>query len=190
MIPDQAPQYRQHALISDFLDLAHLSLQEEAALVTANWIKDRPEGLKLQNLTLATRTGPVLSSLLKNLTADVQCAINKCGSLGSGQQLVLHGPSAIARDFSPKMAVLRRHVLPNVHFQCCMLLQGTLGHDFDIFAASGESTAWVLLWKARSRPIAVRVCPVPQSTFSAPHLIHVRGRWLYSGRMIRDVSSN
>ena len=30
-----------------------------------------------------------------------------------------------------------------------MLLQGTLGGDFDIFAASGESTVWVLLWKPR-----------------------------------------
>ena len=46
-----------------------------------------------------------------------------------------------------------------------MLLQGTLGHDFDIFAASGESTAWVLLWKTRSRPSGVRVCPVAQFDF-------------------------
>ena len=46
-----------------------------------------------------------------------------------------------------------------------MLLQGTLGYDFDIFAASGESTAWVLLWKTRSRPIGVRVCPVAQFDF-------------------------
>ena len=37
-----------------------------------------------------------------------------------------------------------------------MLLQDTLGHDFDIFAASGESTAWVLLWKTRSRPFDPR----------------------------------
>ena len=43
-----------------------------------------------------------------------------------------------------------------------MLLQGTLGGNFVIFAASGESTAWVLLWKTRSRPIGVRVCPVAQ----------------------------
>ena len=43
-----------------------------------------------------------------------------------------------------------------------MLLQGTLGGNFDIFAASGESTAWVLLWKTRSRPIRVRVCLVGQ----------------------------
>ena len=28
-----------------------------------------------------------------------------------------------------------------------MIIQGTLGGDVDIFAASGESTAWVLLWK-------------------------------------------
>ena len=46
--------------------------------------------------------------------------------------------------------------LPNVHFQCFVLLQGTLDPDFDIFAASGESTAWVLIWTTRSRPIGVR----------------------------------
>ena len=70
----QAPQYRQHALISDFLDQA-------------------------------------MSSLLKNMIADVQYAINKCEFLGSRKQLVLHGnPSAIAADFSPNMAVLQRHL--------------------------------------------------------------------------------
>ena len=47
-----------------------------------------------------------------------------------------------------------------------MILQGTLGGNFDIFAASGESTAWVLLWKTRSRPIGVRVCLVAQFNFS------------------------
>ena len=52
-----------------------------------------------------------------------------------------------------------------MHFQCCTLLQGTLGHDFDIFAASGESTAWVLLSKTRSRQIGVKVCPAAQSDF-------------------------
>ena len=46
-----------------------------------------------------------------------------------------------------------------------MLFQGTLGGDFDIFAANGESTAWVLLWKTSSRPIGVRVCPVAQFDF-------------------------
>ena len=134
------------ALINNFLDLAHLSLQEEATLAT-NWIKDRPEGLKVQNLALATMTGPAMTSLPK-ITADVQHAINKSESLGSGEQVVLHGnPSAIAWDFSPHMAVLRRHFLPNMQFECCMILQGTLGSNFDICAASGESTAWVLLWK-------------------------------------------
>ena len=92
VIAVRAPQYRQHALISDLLDLANLSVQEEAALAT-NWIDDRPEGLKLQNLELATMTGPVLSSLQKTLTADVQYAIDKSKSLGSGQQLILHGNS-------------------------------------------------------------------------------------------------
>ena len=46
-----------------------------------------------------------------------------------------------------------------------MTRQGTLGGNFDIFAASGESTAWVLLWKTRSRPIGVTVCPVAQFKF-------------------------
>ena len=99
VIRAQAPQYRQYVLISDFLDLACLSTQEEAALATT-WIKDRPEGLKLQNLMLATRTIRSTGSLLENLTADVHYAIKKCESLGSGKQLVLHGnQSAIAMDF-------------------------------------------------------------------------------------------
>ena len=46
MISIQAPEFRQFALISDFLDLANLSIRKEAALAT-NWIKDRLEGLKL-----------------------------------------------------------------------------------------------------------------------------------------------
>ena len=70
----------------------------------------------------------------------------------------------------------------------CMLLQGTLGDDFDIFAASGESTVWVLLLKTRSRPSGVMVCPVAQFNFSTPHLTRVRGQWLCSGRKIPDVS--
>ena len=165
MIPTPAPQYRQCALISNFLDLAHRSIREEAALAT-NWIKDRLEGLKLLNPALATTTGRVFSSLPRNPTAHVHYAINKCESLGSGKQLILHGdPSASAREFSPHTAVLRRHFLPNAHFQCCNVLQGPLGHDFDIFAASGESTAWVLLWKTRSRPSGVRVRPVAQFDF-------------------------
>ena len=64
------------------------------------------------------------------------------------------------------MAFFRRHFLPNVHVQC-ELLQGTLGGDFEIFASTGESTAWVLHWKTRSSPIGVRVCPVAQLDFSS-----------------------
>ena len=61
-----------------------------------------------------------------------------------------------------------------------MLLQGTLGGDFDIFAASGESTAWVLLWKTRSRPIGVRVCPAAQFNFIITAFDP--REWLCSGR--------
>ena len=109
VITVQAPQYRQHALISDFLDLANLSMQEEATLATT-WINDRPEGLTLQRVASATMAKPWMSRSPNNLTADVQHAINKSESLGSGKQLILHwNPSEIARDFSPHVAVLRRH---------------------------------------------------------------------------------
>ena len=69
-----------------------------------------------------------------------------------------------------------------------MILQGILGRNFDIFAASGEFSARVLLWKTRSRPIGMRVCPVAQFAFSAFHLICVRGRWLCSGKKLLDAS--
>ena len=107
MVSSRAPPYRQSALISDFLDLAKLSIREEATLAT-NWTKHRPEWLKLQNLALATSTGPVFRSHRENMTAHVQDAVEKCESLGLGKQLMLHGnPSVIAQDFSPRMSVLR-----------------------------------------------------------------------------------
>ena len=49
--------------------------------------------------------GPAMSSLPKNMTADVQYAIDKYESLGSGKQWILHkNPSAIAEVFSPHVA--------------------------------------------------------------------------------------
>ena len=125
MISIQAPQYRQFAQISDVLDLAKSSIREEAILATS-WIKDRPKGMKLQNPALATITGPALRSYPKNTTAHVQHALEKCESLDSGKQLILHGnPSAIAKDYSPQVSVLRCLFLPNMQFECCMILQGT-----------------------------------------------------------------
>ena len=146
--------------------LANLSIREVATLAT-NWIKDRPEGLKLQNLALATITGPALRSYPKNTTVDVQHALNKCESLGAqGNNWSFTGTHRqLQMIFSPHMAVVRRHFLPNMQFECCLILQVTLGGNFNIFAASGESTAWVLLWKPRSRPIGVWVCPVAQCKF-------------------------
>ena len=166
VIPAPAPHYRQHALISDFMDLAHLSLQEEAALAT-NWIKNRPEGLKLQNLALATRTDRSTGSLPENLTADVHYAINQqVRNFGFRETIDPSRESiGICKGFFPVYGSLSTSFLPNVHFQRCMCLQGNLGHDFDIFAASGESTAWVLLWKTDSRPLGVRVCHVAQFDF-------------------------
>ena len=77
LISIRAPQYRQYILISDFLDLANLSIREEAASAT-NWIQDRPEWFKLQNQALATVTGTAVRNLTKNMTTDVQHALNTC----------------------------------------------------------------------------------------------------------------
>ena len=130
VIPAQASQYRQYALIFDFLDLANLSIQEEAALAT-NWIKDRPERLKQQKISLATRTGRATGSFPKNPTADVHYAIHKCESLGSGKQLILHGnPSAIGRDFSPLMAFVRRFFFAECALPVLYVTSGHLGSRF------------------------------------------------------------
>ena len=93
--------------------------------------------------------GITIFQVYRTLIADVHSAINQMRV--SGPRATIHGNSSvIAMDFPPHVAVFRRHFyLPNVRFLCCMLLQGTLGYDFNIFAASGESIAWVLLWKTR-----------------------------------------
>ena len=55
---------------------------ERGSIIGHDWRKDRVEGLKLLNLSLATITGPDLRSYPKNMTNDVQYAINKCESSG------------------------------------------------------------------------------------------------------------
>ena len=116
----------------------------------------------------------------------------KCESLGSGKQLILHGnSSAIARIFHRICQFFDVIFLPNMQFECCMILQGTLKGKCDIVAASGESTAWVLLWKTRSRPIGVRVCLVDQfNIFSTAVDPRARGHWLCLWKKFWDVSSS
>ena len=81
---------------------------------------------------------------------------DECESMGPGKQPILHGnPSAVAKDFSPQHGSPSTSFLPNMHYQCCVILQSTQSGNFDIFTASGEATAWVLLWKTRSRPIGL-----------------------------------
>ena len=81
VITTQEPQYQKHALICDFLDLANLSVQDEAALATT-WIDDRPEGLKASERCVRHHGRTSDEQFTENLTADVQHAINKCESLG------------------------------------------------------------------------------------------------------------
>ena len=127
VIPIQAPEYRQYALISASLDLAYLSIREEAALAT-NSIKDRTEGLKLQNLALATMTSPVLRSSPEIVTANVQYAIGQVrGLVGSGATIdPSREPIGNCKVFFPRTWQSSDVIfLQSMHFQCCMLLQAT-----------------------------------------------------------------
>ena len=80
--------------------------------------------------------------------------------------------------------------LPNMQFECCMILQGTPGGNFDIFAAIGEATAWVLLWKTVQDQLAWGFVLYPNSISSVPHLIRASGQWLYAGKKVWDVSQS
>ena len=108
MISIQAPQYLQFALISDFLDLANLSTIEEATLAT-NWIKDRPEGLKLQNLALSTILQASLTQLSKEY--DCRCSARSKQMRATGLRETMDPSRESIRNckrFSPQIAVLRR----------------------------------------------------------------------------------
>ena len=110
-----------------------------------------------------------------------------------GKQLILHGnPSAIAAiDFSPYMAVLRRHLFLT---ECASpVLHVASGHPRWRFGHLC-SPRWIHCLSAPlENPFKTHLreslsCG-PIWFFQPPHLIRVSGRWLYSGRMIRDVSS-
>ena len=45
---------------------------------------------------------------------------------------------------------------PNVQFECCMILQGTLGGNFDMFAAGVNPVLGCSSGKPRSRPIGMK----------------------------------
>ena len=125
VIPVQAPQYRQHALISDCLDLVHPSSEEGAALAT-NWMKDRPEGLKHQNLALATRTGRSTASLPENLTPDVQLREN-----WSFTGIRRHLQGIFPHIWQSFDVIFCRMCTSSA--VCCF--QDTLNHNFDIICS-------------------------------------------------------
>ena len=90
---------------------------------------------------------PAVRSFPKNMKADAKYVVDKCESLGSGKQLILQGiPSAMQGIFH-RICQFFDVIFPNMQLECCMKRQGPLRGNFDLFAASGESIARVLLWK-------------------------------------------
>ena len=75
MIRSREPQSRQFALVSDLLDLAHLSVLDEAVLAPS-WIKEQPEGLVLPNLALASTIQPVTDTLSPDVQHVVESVNN------------------------------------------------------------------------------------------------------------------
>ena len=86
----------------------------------------------------------------------------------------------------------RRQLLSNMQFECCMILQGTLGGIVDIFASRGESTVWVphLENPFKTQLACFGFVLKSNSISSVPHLIRARGHWLCSGNKVPDVSPN
>ena len=97
-----------------------------------------------------------MRSYPKNMTADIRYGLKKMRVIGLRETMDLSRESIVnCKGFFT--AYVSFSIM---QFECFVTLQGTFGGNFDIFAFSGESTAWVLLWNARSRPIGVRVCAV------------------------------
>ena len=91
------------------LDLESLVPRTSTRLRTSLATWPHPSTSQLQNLALATLSGQTVRRQPKNTTADDQHVKDKCESLGSEKQLILHrNPSTIAKDFSPHVAILRR----------------------------------------------------------------------------------
>ena len=151
VIPAQAPQYPQRALLSDFLDLVQYEYKRRSS-IGHELVQGPTRRVETTEPYVGYQDGPIY----KQFTEKSDCR----RPLRNSQMRVFGLRETIdpsresignCKGFFPAYESLRRHFLQNVHFQCCVLLQGTLGGDFDIFAASsGESTAWVLLWKTRS----------------------------------------
>ena len=191
VISIQAPQYRQYSLINDFLDHANLSIREAAAPAT-NWIKDRPEGLKLQNLALATMTGPAVRSFPNKYDCRRPVRPQQLRVIGLRETL---DPSR--ESTGDCKGFFSAYGSPSKVICCRICTSSAVGFS----RAPSEANLASLLpavnpllgcssGKNRSRPIGVRVCLVAQFNFSLPHLIRVSGQRLCSGRKIRDVSSS
>ena len=97
-------------------------------------------------------------------------------------------PSVIAATFSQHMAVLRSHFYRiRISSGACYFRAPSVAILTSLHPAVN---LLVLLWKTRSRPSRVRVCPAARFDFSALQLTRVHEQWLFFVRMIRDVSPN
>ena len=73
--------------------------------------------------------------------------MQQCDAFEAGTQLILRGnPHHHAVKISPSISLLRRHYVPDLAFQRCMLLVGTLGNDLTVTNLDDDN-AWVIMWK-------------------------------------------
>ena len=165
VIPAQAPQYRQHALISDFLDLAYLSTQEEAALAT-NWIKDRPEGLKSQNLDVGHQDGPIHKQFAEKSNCRRPLHHQRMRIFGLKETIDPSRESiGNCKGFFPACGSPSTSFFADCTSSAVCYFRATSVTILTSLQPAVNPFAWMLLWKTRSRPIGVRFCLVAQLDF-------------------------
>ena len=155
--------------------------------MTTKWIKDRPEGLKSsepchydrRSCTQSTKKYHCRCSArhlqmrvieIRETSDPSRESIGKCRRI-----FPAYGSSStsfLTESVLPVMYVASVHL----RWKCRHLCGQRRIHCLSTFLEN------------RSRPIGVRVCPVAQCIFSAPHLIRVSGQWLCSGGKIPHVS--
>ena len=139
MISIRAPQYLQYALIRDFLDLVNFSTPGNSSGHRKRSKVDLKVEASEPGMGHCDRDG--LRSHTKYLTADVQYAIDKCESLGSSKQFILHGKGIhrkLQKIFQCMWQSSDVTFLPNMLFE-------VLYDSQQFFSTAFETRAWTMV---------------------------------------------
>ena len=147
---DKNVNAKQTMFVDDLFTMLNSTIQDEKALAT--YLKRRTnvtEGHVPMTLKQASATFIAIQR-----PEQVSQAMQQCDAFEAGTQLILHGnPHHHAVNISPSISLLRRHYVPDLEFQRCMLLVGTLGNDLTVTNLDDDN-AWVIMWKTMQDHLA------------------------------------